>query len=74
MIDEIPVQECAGRLQAAGIIQYSRCKITVLDRLKLEEQVCECYAVVKNVYDRLLPEAPGRSAAIRPAGWYPAAA
>jgi CRP-like cAMP-binding protein len=48
------VTEAAGNLQAAGLIQYSRGKITVLDRPKLEELVCECYAVVKRETDRLL--------------------
>jgi CRP-like cAMP-binding protein len=48
------VTEAAGHLQAAGVINYSRGKITVLDRPKLEAQVCECYAVVKREYDRLL--------------------
>jgi hypothetical protein len=42
-------------LQTAGLIQYSRGHIKVLDRAKLEERVCECYAVVKKEYDRLLP-------------------
>jgi CRP-like cAMP-binding protein len=50
------VTEAAGKLQAAGVINYSRGKITVLDRAKLEAQVCECYAVVKREYDRLLPD------------------
>jgi CRP-like cAMP-binding protein len=50
------VTEAAGKLQAAGVIDYSRGKITVLDRQKLEGQVCECYAVVKREYDRLLPK------------------
>jgi len=49
------VTEAAGHLQAAGLIHYSRGKITVLDRPKLEAQVCECYAVVKREYGRLLP-------------------
>ncbi len=49
------VTEAAGNLQAAGLIRYSRGHITVLDRAKLEERVCECYAVVKKEYDRLLP-------------------
>jgi CRP-like cAMP-binding protein len=48
------VTEAAGKLQAAGLIQYSRGKIVVLDRPKLEKQVCECYAVVKRESDRLL--------------------
>jgi CRP-like cAMP-binding protein len=49
------VTEAAGKLQAAGLIHYSRGKITVLDRPKLEHRVCECYAVVKKEFDRLLP-------------------
>ena len=49
------VTEGATRLQNAGLIKYSRGRITVLDRPGLEERVCECYAVVKNEYDRLLP-------------------
>ena len=48
------VTEAAGKLQSAGLIQYSRGKITVLDRPKLEARVCECYAVVKRETDRLL--------------------
>jgi CRP-like cAMP-binding protein len=51
------VTEAAGNLQAAGLIQYSRGHITVLDRPKLEKRVCECYAVVKRESDRLLPKA-----------------
>ena len=49
------VTEAAGRLQAAGLIQYSRGRITVLDRPKLEARVCECYGVVRRETDRLLP-------------------
>ena len=49
------VTEAAGKLQAAGLIHYSRGKITVLDRPGLEARVCECYAVVKKEFDRLLP-------------------
>ena len=48
------VTEAAGHLQAAGIIHYSRGHITILDRTKLEQRVCECYGVVKIEYDRLL--------------------
>ena len=49
------VTGAAGKLQARGLIRYSRGRITVLDRPGLEAQVCECYAVVKKEYDRLLP-------------------
>ena len=50
------VTEAAGRLQAAGLIKYSRGQIEVLDRTRLESRVCECYAVVKREIDRLLDE------------------
>jgi CRP-like cAMP-binding protein len=49
------VTEAALKLQKAGVISYSRGHITVLDRAKLEGLSCECYAVVKKEYDRLLP-------------------
>jgi Mn-dependent DtxR family transcriptional regulator len=49
------VTEAAGKLQADGLIHYSRGRITVLDRSGLETRVCECYAVVKKEYARLLP-------------------
>jgi CRP-like cAMP-binding protein len=49
------VTEAAGHLQADGLIHYSRGHIRVLDRAKLEQRVCECYAVVKKEYERLLP-------------------
>ena len=48
------VTEAAGKLQAAGLIHYSRGKITVLDRPKLEQRACECYAVVEKEFYRLL--------------------
>ena len=55
------VTEAAGKLQEEGLINYSRGHIKVLDRARLEKRVCECYAVVKKEYDRLLPyEIPGR--------------
>ena len=50
------VTEAAGHLQQAGLIHYSRGHIVVVDRPKLEAQVCECYAVVKREYGRLLPQ------------------
>lgn len=50
------VTEAAGKLQQAGLIHYSRGKISVLDRPGMEARVCECYQVVKTEYDRLLPE------------------
>jgi CRP-like cAMP-binding protein len=50
------VTEGALRLQQAGLIRYARGHISVLDRIGLEKRSCECYAVVKKEYDRLLPE------------------
>ena len=50
------VTEAAGRLQAAGVIRYSRGRITVLDRPKLEARVCECYDVVRRETERLFPQ------------------
>src|SRR6186713_1975437 len=47
------VTEAAGKLQKLGVIRYSRGRITVLNRTKLEALCCECYAVVKRETDRL---------------------
>jgi CRP-like cAMP-binding protein len=52
------VTEAALALQGAGLIRYSRGRISVLDRRGLERRTCECYAVVKREYDRLLPSMP----------------
>ncbi|SFQ04441.1 cAMP-binding domain of CRP or a regulatory subunit of cAMP-dependent protein kinases [Nitrosomonas cryotolerans] len=50
------ITEAARKLQNAGLIEYHRGHITLLDRLELEHAVCECYQVVKEEYDRLLPD------------------
>jgi CRP-like cAMP-binding protein len=50
------VTEAALKLQRAEIIRYSRGRISVLDRTGLEQRSCECYAVVRKEYDRLLPD------------------
>jgi len=47
--------EGALKLQTAGLINYTQGRIRVLDRAGLERRTCECYAVVKKEYDRLLP-------------------
>ena len=53
------VTEAASKLQKLGVIHYRRGQITVLDRPKLEQLCCECYAVVKRETDRLLPHVAG---------------
>lgn len=62
------VTEAAGKLQAAGLIRYSRGHITVTDRPALEARVCECYRVVRSEYERLFnlddPQRP--KARVRP--------
>ncbi len=52
------VTEAALKLQKLGLIRYARGHIHVLDRAGLEQRSCECYAVVKREYDRLLPDRP----------------
>ncbi|MEQ1518146.1 MAG: helix-turn-helix domain-containing protein, partial [Usitatibacteraceae bacterium] len=49
------VTAAALKLQEAGAISYTRGRINVLDRMRLEQRTCECYAVAKREYDRLLP-------------------
>ena len=49
------VSEVASRLQKEGLIQYSRGIITVRDQAGLQAAACECYAIIKEEYDRLLP-------------------
>jgi CRP-like cAMP-binding protein len=46
----------AAKLQKLGVIRYSRGIVTILDRQKLEQLCCECYAVVKRETDRLRPK------------------
>ncbi|SDU20222.1 Crp-like helix-turn-helix domain-containing protein [Nitrosomonas ureae] len=48
------VTEAAGKLQQAGLIQYIRGHITVIDRKGLEARVCECYEVVRKESERIL--------------------
>jgi len=50
------VTEAAGNLQRAGLIEYHRGHITLIDRPGLESRVCECYGVVKREFERLLPQ------------------
>ena len=59
------VTAAAGRLQVAGLIRYRRGRISVLDRVGLEQRACECYAVVRREYERLLPAPTSSSIAAR---------
>jgi Crp-like helix-turn-helix domain len=57
----------AGILQRAGVIRYRRGQITVLERAGLEAASCECYAVVRTHFDRLLGAAPAPTGPPEPA-------
>lgn len=64
------VTEAAGKLQNYGFISYRRGHITVTDRAGLEENVCECYGVVKKEFARLLSDVlqrQGKAVAVGPA-------
>jgi CRP-like cAMP-binding protein len=65
------VTESAGRLQKAGVIHYGRGRILVVDRGGLEKRTCECYAVVKKEYARLLPKGRIKSSFAQVRTWDP---
>jgi CRP-like cAMP-binding protein len=50
------VTVAAGALQRAGWIDYSRGRIQIVDRAGLEGAACECYRIVRSIYERLLPK------------------
>jgi DNA-binding transcriptional regulator YhcF (GntR family) len=50
------ISVAAAVLQKAGIIQYNRGKMRVIDRPQMENIACECYGIIKNEYDRLLEQ------------------
>lgn len=56
------ISQAARKLKEEGLIAYGRGKVTINDRVKLEERVCECYSSLKGSYDRLLP--PGKFIAL----------
>ena len=55
MVQSAGVTEAALKLQEVGLISYARGRIKVLDRKGLQKRSCDCYQVVKDEYDRLLP-------------------
>jgi len=57
------ITEAAGRLQEAGLIRYRRGHLAVLERAGLETRACECYAVVKDEFSRLLSDVRQRQGA-----------
>jgi hypothetical protein len=57
------VTTAAGALQDAGFIRYSRGRIAILDRQGLEKAACECYRIIRNEFDRILPLPGGRAEA-----------
>jgi CRP-like cAMP-binding protein len=48
------VTAIAGKLQSAGLIDYSRGKIRILDKQRLEARSCECYRVIRREFDHFL--------------------
>jgi CRP-like cAMP-binding protein len=52
------VTMAAQKLMHEGIIRYARGRITVLDRARLAQRACECYGVIHQEYERLLPQSP----------------
>jgi hypothetical protein len=61
--DRSGVAIAAGTLQKAGFIQYTHGTITIVNRARLEEAVCECYAVARRQFDGLLrPTRPDANA------------
>ena len=66
-------QTLSRALQRLGLISYARGHIVAMDRHGLEKRACECYAVVKNEYDRLLPDRVTTKPAVRRISSQPAA-
>jgi CRP-like cAMP-binding protein len=48
----------AGTLQMVGLIRYAHGRITIVDRPRLESAACECYALIRSTYDRLIVSSP----------------
>ena len=48
------VTVAAGQLQREGLIDYSRGRVKIADRMRMEARACECYGIVRGTYDRLI--------------------
>lgn len=57
-VRRVGVTEAAGKLQAAGLITYSRGRIRILNEAGLKKQSCECYRFIRRQFDRLLSDVP----------------
>ncbi len=54
------VSVAAGALQRAGLIEYRRGNVTIVNRSGLIRRSCECYGISKREFDRLLGSSPMR--------------
>jgi hypothetical protein len=54
-VQRAAVSLCAQQLQVAGLIQYSRGSITIVDRKGLKDAACECYEATRNYTERMSP-------------------
>ena len=59
------VTAAAGALQRAELINYRRGNVTIRNRRGLERRACECYAISKHEFDRLLGGKAKRGPALR---------
>lgn len=57
-VRRVGVTEAAGKLQAAGLINYSRARIRILDEAGLKKNACECYRFIRRQFDGLLTDVP----------------
>jgi Mn-dependent DtxR family transcriptional regulator len=54
----VGVTQAAGKLQAAGLITYSRARIRILDEAGLKKKSCECYRFIRWQFNGLLSDVP----------------
>lgn len=56
-VSRASVNLVALKLHRAGLVRYTRGKLTILSRAGLEEFACECYGLIRRQYDQRLPGA-----------------